>query len=84
MLRIKEILKEKNISQIDLSNKLDMTTVGVNKLINGNPTLETLVKIAKALDVEVSDLFAISPDKFETIYIKKNDNFIPVGKIKIL
>ena len=82
MLRIKQILKAKNISQIELSNKLEMTTVGVNKLINGNPTLETLIKIAKALDVEVSDLFVVSPDKFETLYVKRGNDFIPIGSIK--
>ncbi|WP_312922935.1 helix-turn-helix domain-containing protein [Empedobacter brevis] len=83
MLRIKEILKEKNISQIELSNKLGMTTVGVNKLINGeNPSLKTLIKISEALEVEVSDLFVIYPDKLETLYVKRGDNFIPIGSIK--
>lgn len=57
MLRIKEVLKEQGKTQIDLSKALEVTPVGLNKLINGNPTVETLEKIADALDVDVRDLF---------------------------
>ncbi|NDV15567.1 helix-turn-helix domain-containing protein [Muricauda sp. TY007] len=58
MIRVKEILKEKGRTQIELAEKLKMSPVGLSKLINGNPTLETMQKIADALDVEVKDLFS--------------------------
>lgn len=65
MIRVKEILKEKGKTQIDLAEKLGMSPVGLSKLINGNPTLETLQKLANALDVEVKDLFTSSEGSSE-------------------
>lgn len=59
MIRVKEILKERGETQIELAEKLGMSPVGLSKLINGNPTLETMQKLADALEVEVRDLFAI-------------------------
>ena len=58
-LRVKEILKEKGITQKKLADKLSMTEVGLSKSINdgGNPPLKTLEKIALALEVPLSDLF---------------------------
>ena len=60
MLRIKEVLKTKGITQIELAEKLNISVVGLNKIINGNPTIETLQKIAVILNVEVKDLFKSS------------------------
>lgn len=57
MLRIKDVLKEQGKTQIELSKALNVTPVGLNKIINGNPTVETLEKIADALEVDVRDLF---------------------------
>lgn len=84
MLRIKEILKEKNVSQIDLAEKLEITKVGINKIINGNPTAETLSKIAEVLDVDIRELFIpTKEEKMETIYRKTESGFVEVGKINI-
>lgn len=58
MIRIKEILKEKRLTQVELAHKLGVTPVGLNKMINGNPTIDTMQRIADALNVEVRDLFA--------------------------
>ncbi|WP_194767869.1 helix-turn-helix domain-containing protein [Tamlana sp. I1] len=80
MLRIKQILKDQGKTQKDLAKDLDMTPIGVNKLIKGNPTLETLHKIAKALGVEVIDLFEKkTSDTAKVIYIKEDGKFKPVG-----
>lgn len=81
MLRIKEILKEKKISQIELSEILETTTVGLNKIINGNPTAKTLIKIANALDVDVRDLLASTKiNDSQPLYIKdQNGNDMKVG-----
>ena len=58
-LRVKDILKEKGITQKELASKLGMTEVGLSKAINeeGNPPLKRIGEIANALDVPVSDLF---------------------------
>ena len=83
MLRIKEILKEQGKTQIDLANKLSVTPIGLNKMINGNPTLETLQKIATVLNVEVVDLFTHkNNDEIETIYALREGSYVPVGELK--
>lgn len=85
MLRIKEVLKEKKVSQIELAEKLEITTVGLNKIINGNPTAETLIKIADALDVDVKDLFVSTKEtEKETLYVNRGGNYIAIGTINII
>lgn len=56
--RIAEILKGKGMTQTDLAERIGITRVGLSKAINGNTTITTLRKIATALGVEVSELFA--------------------------
>ena len=41
----------------DLATKLGVTRITLTRNINGNPTMETLEKIAAALGVPVTDLF---------------------------
>lgn len=84
MLRIKEVLKEKKLSQIDLAEKLDITTVGLNKIINGNPTVDTLLKISEALDVDVRELINPSKDDdLHPIYTKdESGKEIIIGYLK--
>lgn len=55
-LRIKEILKEKGMSQKDLASALGIAPTTFSLTINGNPTLGTLEKVAGALGVSVSEL----------------------------
>lgn len=57
-LRIAEILRSKGITQKDLAERMGISRVGLSKAINGNTTITTLRKIAEALNVEVSELFA--------------------------
>lgn len=59
--RILELCKQKGITQKDLAEKIGMTPVGLAKAANGNPTFETLEKIADGLGVTVPDLFAPQP-----------------------
>lgn len=58
MLRIKELLKDKNLTQEELAKKVGVTRSSIIKTITGNPTIETLQKIADALEVTVPELFA--------------------------
>lgn len=56
---LKKIRQEKSISQDRLSKLADLslnTVVTVESGANPNPTIETLTKIANALDVKVDDL----------------------------
>ena len=59
MLRIKEILKEKNIQVNKLAEMIDLAPQNLSKLINEKtkPSIETFEKIASALEVPITDLF---------------------------
>ena len=56
---LKKIRQDKGISQDRLSKLADLslnTVVTVESGVNPNPTIETLMRIAKALNVGVDDL----------------------------
>lgn len=60
--RIKAICKEQGIMVKDLAERLGITPTGLSMTINQQyPQLQTLERIAKALGVEVVDLFEQSP-----------------------
>ncbi len=59
-MRIKELIKEKGLTQAEFAEKLGISRVGLNQIINGKPSYSTLEKIAAALGVEIGDLFAPS------------------------
>ena len=56
-IRIKELLKERGVSQKELAEMLEITPVGLSKILNGNPQIGTLEKISIALGVELWELF---------------------------
>lgn len=83
MLIIKEVIKSKGYSVTTLAEKLGMTQVSLSRIINGNPTVETLEKIAIALDVDIKDLFnSTKEEESETIYVLRDGEYIPIGKLK--
>lgn len=57
MLRIQEICKEKGITMQILAKKMGITYQALYASVAGNPTIGRLEEIAKALNVEVVDLF---------------------------
>lgn len=56
-LRIKDIARDKGIMLKDLAILLGMASETLSRTINGNPTVETLQKIADALNVHITELF---------------------------
>ena len=57
---IRRIRQKKKMSQDRLSKEADLALNTIVKIETGespNPTVETLEKIAKALDISISDLF---------------------------
>lgn len=57
--RIVSMRDEKGISQKELSDILDMDDGSLRRIESGrtNPTTTTLLKVSKALDVEIKELF---------------------------
>lgn len=59
MLRVQELCKEKGITmQVLAEKRLGITYQALYASVSGNPTLERLQQIAKALEVDITDLFA--------------------------
>ena len=65
-LRVKEICKANGVTIGDLAEKMQMQRESLSRAINGNPTFETLEKIATALKVPITELF----DQSEHDYIE--------------
>jgi transcriptional regulator with XRE-family HTH domain len=58
--RIKEKCEEKGMSLLELSRRSGIVYAGLNRLANGedkNPTIRTLVRIAKVLDCDWKELW---------------------------
>jgi transcriptional regulator with XRE-family HTH domain len=57
--RVRQLRKEKNLSQEDLSFKADLhrTYIGMIERAEKNITLINIEKIAKALNVDIKELF---------------------------
>ena len=47
-LRIKDVIKEKGMTITELADKMGINRVNLSNMVNGNPTVETLNKIANA------------------------------------
>lgn len=56
-LRIKEVIKEKGMTITELADKMGINRVNLSSMVNGNPTVETLNKIADAIGCPVTELF---------------------------
>jgi transcriptional regulator with XRE-family HTH domain len=74
-LRVKEICKERGLLMEDLASKLGITRITLTRNINGNPTIETLQKIAVALDVEITELFSVKSSRELTALIEHRNKF---------
>ena len=62
-LRIKELIKEKGTTIQNIADLIGVNRVTLSNSINGNPTLETLEKIANALGVPGAELFDKAADE---------------------
>ena len=56
-LNIKKAIKENGFEVREIANKMGITPTGLSQHINGNPSVEVLERIAKAIGCDVSDLF---------------------------
>ncbi len=58
-LRIKDVLKEKKVTVVSLAGMIGITQPNMSNIVNGKsaPSLETLERIANALEVDITELF---------------------------
>ena len=56
-MRIKEVIKEKGLTVKEVADLLEISSPALSNVINGNPTVEMLSRIANALNVPITELF---------------------------
>lgn len=83
-LRLKEILAQRGITLKDFAKISGVSQSNLSNYLNGNisPTLDTLKKIAKSLEIEVVELFK-EKDDIE-LYAKYDGVLYPISKSDIL
>lgn len=66
--KIRQIRIERGFSQEKLSEKIDISPRHMCTIENGNsiPSLETFVKIAEILDIDINDFFNLTPANNDT------------------
>ena len=75
-LRIKDILKSQQISQKALADRMSVKTETITRILaGGNPTMQTLENMAKALNVNIAELF--DDEKLE----KKISGYIEIDNV---
>jgi transcriptional regulator with XRE-family HTH domain len=77
MLHVKNICKQQGITLKELAERMEVSPEAVTRMLseNGNPTLASLINIAKALNVEVYELFDnFSEDMLVRGYLEVGDN----------
>lgn len=55
-LRIKDVIKEQGSTITGLAEWMGINRINISNMVNGNPTVETLNKIADALDIPLTEL----------------------------
>lgn len=70
--RIKELCQSKGLTQKDLADKMGISDISLNKTLRGDyPQLQSLERIANALEVDIAELFVKSiPDSEVNGYVK--------------
>ena len=56
-LNIKRILKERGLTAMQVAERMGVTNVALSQHINGNPSVQTLERIAQAIGCDVTELF---------------------------
>lgn len=74
-MRIREIIKEKGKTSKEIADKLGVSLSALNQSISGNPTKDTLEKIAEILGVPMWQLFA-SPEEVQSVHDNNGTNII--------
>jgi len=56
-LRVKEVCKEKGVTLAEVASKIGIAQASLSKMLGGNPTIDTLERIATALNAPITELF---------------------------
>lgn len=82
--RLKEVLKEKGVSQTELANKMEVSNTAISNIITGKnlPSFELAMNIAYYLDVSVDDIFYVVRSKPSVDYMDLIMNIALIESLK--
>ncbi len=63
-LIIKKVIKNRGLEVQDVAKRMGITPTGLSQHINGNPSVEVLERIAKAIGCDVVELFEPREPRF--------------------
>ena len=84
MLRIKELLKQKGITQIALAKKIGITPSALLQSITGNTSVSRLKELADALNVSIGELFESTSKKELTALVSYKGEFFKANTLEEL
>jgi len=87
MLRVKSICKQRGITLKELAERMSVTPEVITRMLsnNGNPTLSTLMNMAKALDLPVYELFDdFDKNKLVRGYVETEDKVYRINNLSDL
>lgn len=69
ILRLKEVLKEKEMTGKDLAERVGLSETAMSNIVKGQslPRQEVLLKIAQTLDVDIRELFHPTKENSATL-----------------
>lgn len=56
LIKVKEVIKERGLTMVQVANRLGVSKCSLSQLANGNPTIESLHKVAEAIGCDIKDL----------------------------
>jgi len=56
-LNIKKVIKDYGLEVREVAKRMDISPTGLSQHINGNPSVEVLERISKAIGCDISELF---------------------------
>ncbi len=87
-LRISEVMKQKNVSIEQLKNIIEengsaLSRTSISNIINNKsiPKIDTLILIAKALEVDFRDLVCVPETKKDTYHLINDNNVYTFNSI---
>lgn len=87
LLRLKDLLKEKNVSGKDLAESVNVSPNTISRIAKGVsfPSGDLLKKIADELDVDIRELFLPTKksSSYEPIYRLMDGKYIEIGSLNL-
>jgi len=76
--RIRSLRTRLNLTQDQLAERMEMSAQYLSNIERGreNPTFDTLVKLAKALEIEPWEMFVFDPESPDTAFLRKKLNLL--------